>query len=561
MDEKLLREAALDYHRLPSPGKISIAPTKGLTNQHDLSLAYSPGVAYACLAIRDDPQQAASLTSRSNLVGVVSNGTAVLGLGNIGPLAGKPVMEGKGCLFKKFAGIDVFDIEIDATDPDRIVDIVAALEPTFGGINLEDIKAPECFIVERKLRERMKIPVFHDDQHGTAIIVSAAVLNGLQLVGKELDQIKVAVSGAGAAALACLDLLVALGLQREKVFVADIQGVVYKGRKEEMDGEKIRYAQDTKARTLADIIPGADLFLGLSAGGVLQPEMLKAMANDPLILALANPEPEIRPEVALAVRPDAILCTGRSDYPNQVNNVLCFPFIFRGALDVGATSINEAMKIAAVKAIAELAQAEASDIVASAYGGQSLSFGRDYLIPRPFDPRLIERIAPAVARAAMDSGVATRPLASLESYRQQLARFVYHSGNSMKPVFEAAKLAPKRVIYAEGEEERVLRAVQVVVDEGLARPVLVGRAEVIAKRIKALGLAPESRRQLRSRQHPERPALPASCRRILPAGAAQGDHRSHRQGSHAQPRFADRSHAAQSRRRRCHAVWHGRHLR
>ena len=372
MDEKLLREAALDYHRLPSPGKISIAPTKGLTNQHDLSLAYSPGVAYACLAIRDDPQQAASLTSRSNLVGVVSNGTAVLGLGNIGPLAGKPVMEGKGCLFKKFAGIDVFDIEIDATDPDRIVDIVAALEPTFGGINLEDIKAPECFIVERKLRERMKIPVFHDDQHGTAIIVSAAVLNGLQLVGKELDQIKVAVSGAGAAALACLDLLVALGLQREKVFVADIQGVVYKGRKEEMDGEKIRYAQDTKARTLADIIPGADLFLGLSAGGVLQPDMLKAMAHDPLILALANPEPEIRPEAALAVRPDAILCTGRSDYPNQVNNVLCFPFIFRGALDVGATSINEAMKIAAVKAIAELAQAEASDIVASAYGGQSL---------------------------------------------------------------------------------------------------------------------------------------------------------------------------------------------
>jgi malate dehydrogenase (oxaloacetate-decarboxylating)(NADP+) len=488
MDEKLLREAALDYHRLPIPGKISIAPTKGLTNQHDLSLAYSPGVAYACLAIRDDPRQAASLTSRSNLVGVVSNGTAVLGLGNIGPLAGKPVMEGKGCLFKKFAGIDVFDIEIDATDPDRIVDIIAALEPTFGGINLEDIKAPECFIVERKLRERMKIPVFHDDQHGTAIIVSAAVLNGLKLVGKELDQIKVAVSGAGAAALACLDLLVALGLQREKVFVADIQGVVYKGRKEEMDSEKIRYAQDTQARTLADIIPAADLFLGLSAGGVLQPAMLKAMANDPLILALANPEPEIRPEVALAVRPDAILCTGRSDYPNQVNNVLCFPFIFRGALDVGATSINEAMKIAVVKAIAELAQAEASDIVASAYGGQSLSFGRDYLIPRPFDPRLIERIAPAVARAAMDSGVATRPLASLESYRQQLARFVYHSGNSMKPVFEAAKLAPKRVIYAEGEEERVLRAVQVVVDEGLARPVLVGRAEVIAKRIKALGL-------------------------------------------------------------------------
>ena len=488
MDEKLLRDAALDYHRLPVPGKISIAPTKGLTNQHDLSLAYSPGVAYACLAIRDDPRQAAELTSRANLVAVISNGTAVLGLGNIGPLAGKPVMEGKGCLFKKFAGIDVFDIEIDATEPDRIVDIIAALEPTFGGINLEDIKAPECFIVERKLRERMKIPVFHDDQHGTAIIVSAAVLNGLKLVGKDITDIKVAVSGAGAAALACLDLLVALGLKREKVFIADIHGVVYRNRKEEMDSEKIRYAQDTKARTLADIVPGADLFLGLSAGGVLRPEMIKDMANDPLILALANPEPEIRPEEALVARPDAILCTGRSDYPNQVNNVLCFPFIFRGALDVGATRINEAMKIAAVKAIADLAQAEASDIVASAYGGQSLSFGRGYLIPRPFDPRLIERIAPAVAKAAMDSGVATRPLASLESYRQQLARFVYHSGNSMKPVFEAAKLAPKRVIYAEGEEARVLRAVQVVVDEGLARPVLVGRVEVIAKRIEALGL-------------------------------------------------------------------------
>ena len=488
MDEKLLREAALDYHRAPVAGKISIAPTKGLTNQHDLSLAYSPGVAYACLAIRDDPQQAARLTSRANLVAVVSNGTAVLGLGNIGPLAGKPVMEGKACLFKKFAGIDVFDIEIDATEPDRIVDIVAALEPTFGGINLEDIKAPECFIVERKLCERMKIPVFHDDQHGTAIIVSAAVLNGLKLVGKDISNIKVAVSGAGAAALACLDLLVALGLRRETVFISDIHGVVYKGRAAEMDSEKIRYAQDTKARTLAEILPGADLFLGLSAGGVLHAEMITRMAKNPLILALANPEPEIRPEAALAARPDAILCTGRSDYPNQVNNVLCFPFIFRGALDVGATRINEAMKIAAVKAIAELAQAEASDIVASAYGGQSLSFGREYLIPRPFDPRLIERIAPAVASAAMESGVASRPLASLEAYRQQLARFVYHSGNSMKPVFEAAKLAPKRVIYAEGEEERVLRAVQVVVDEGLARPVLVGRADVIAKRIDALGL-------------------------------------------------------------------------
>jgi malate dehydrogenase (oxaloacetate-decarboxylating)(NADP+) len=488
MDEKLLREAALDYHRAPTPGKISVAPTKGLTNQHDLSLAYSPGVAYACLAIRDNPQEAATLTSRSNLVGVVTNGTAVLGLGNIGPLAGKPVMEGKGCLFKKFAGIDVFDIEIDATDPDKFVDIVAALEPTFGGINLEDIKAPECFVVERTLRERMKIPVFHDDQHGTAIIVSAAVLNGLKLVGKQIGQITAAVSGAGAAALACLDLLVALGLKRENVFVSDIKGVVYKGRREEMDAEKARYAQDTNARSLTEIVPGADLFLGLSAGGVLKPDMIKGMAADPLILALANPEPEIRPELALEVRPDAILCTGRSDYPNQVNNVLCFPFIFRGALDVGATTINEAMKIAAVKAIAELAQAEASDIVAKAYRGQSLAFGREYLIPRPFDPRLIERVAPAVAKAAMDSGVASRPLASLESYRERMARFVYHSGNSMKPVFEAAKASVKRVIYAEGEEERVLRAVQVVVDEGLARPVLVGRAEVIAKRIETLGL-------------------------------------------------------------------------
>ena len=488
MDEKLLRDAAMDYHRAPAAGKISVTPTKGLTNQHDLALAYSPGVAYACLAIRDDPQEAANLTSRSNLVAVVTNGTAVLGLGNIGPLAGKPVMEGKACLFKKFAGIDVFDIEIDATDPERIVDIVAALEPTFGGINLEDIKAPECFVVERKLRERMKIPVFHDDQHGTAIIVCAAVLNGLKLVGKKIGNIKVAVSGAGAAALACLDLLVTLGLPRENITVADIKGVVYRGRKEEMDPDKARYAQDTRARTLAEILVGADLFLGLSAGGVLKPHMLKGMARDPLILALANPEPEIRPELALAERPDAILCTGRSDYPNQVNNVLCFPFIFRGALDVGATTINEAMKVAAVSAIAELAQAEASDIVANAYGGQTLNFGRDYLIPRPFDPRLIERIAPAVAKAAMDSGVATRPLQSLDTYRERMARFVYHSGNSMKPVFEAARLAPKRVIYAEGEEERVLRAVQVAVDEGLARPVLVGRPEIIARRIDALGL-------------------------------------------------------------------------
>jgi malate dehydrogenase (oxaloacetate-decarboxylating)(NADP+) len=488
MDEKSLCSAALEYHRFPTPGKISIAPTKGLTNQHDLSLAYSPGVAYACLAIRDNPEEAARLTSRANLVAVISNGTAVLGLGNIGPLAGKPVMEGKGCLFKKFAGIDVFDIEIDATEPDKVVEIVAALEPTFGGINLEDIKAPECFIIERRLRERMKIPVFHDDQHGTAIIVSAAVLNGLALVGKDITAVRAAVSGAGAAALACLDLLVALGLLRDNIFISDINGVVYRGRKVEMDAEKACYAQETKARTLAEILPGADIFLGLSAGGVLKPEMLTSMARDPLVLALANPDPEIRPELARQARPDAILCTGRSDYPNQVNNVLCFPYIFRGALDVGATSINEAMKIAAVHAIAELARAESSDIVASAYRGQALNFGRDYLIPKPFDPRLIERVAPAVARAAMDSKVATRPLPSLEAYREQMARFVYHSGNSMKPVFEAAKASPQRVVYAEGEEERVLRAVQVVVDEGLAWPVLVGRADVIAQRIAAMAL-------------------------------------------------------------------------
>jgi malate dehydrogenase (oxaloacetate-decarboxylating)(NADP+) len=488
MDESTLRTAALDYHRLPTPGKISVATTKGLTNQHDLSLAYSPGVAYACLAIKEDPREAAALTSRANLVAVVSNGTAVLGLGNIGPLASKPVMEGKGCLFKKFAGIDVFDIEIDAADPDRIVDVVAALEPTFGGINLEDIKAPECFIVERRLRERMKIPVFHDDQHGTAIIVSAAILNGLKLVGKDIDSVKVAVSGAGAAALACLDLLVTLGLRPEHIRVCDIKGVVYKGRTEDMDPEKARYARDTRARTLAEIVPGADIFLGLSAGGVLKPDMIAGMAPRPLILALANPEPEIRPELAHQIRPDAILCTGRSDYPNQVNNVLCFPFIFRGALDVGATVINDAMKIAAVHAIAELTRVEASDIVASAYGGQAPQFGPDYLIPKPFDPRLIERVAPAVAKAAMDSGVATRPLDDLEAYRQRMARFAYHSGTSMKPVFQAAKAAPKRVLYAEGEEERVLRAVQVVVDEGIAFPVLLGRADVIARRIETLGL-------------------------------------------------------------------------
>jgi len=488
MDEKLLLEAALDYHRLPKPGKISVTPTKGLTNQLDLSLAYSPGVAYVCQAIVADPQQAATLTSRANLVGVITNGTAVLGLGNIGPLASKPVMEGKACLFKAFAGIDVFDIEIAETDPDKFVDIVAALEPTFGGINLEDIKAPECFVIERKLRERMKIPVFHDDQHGTAIIVAAAILNGLKFAGKDIGSVKLAGSGAGAAALACLDLLVSLGLKRENVFLSDIKGVVYTGRTELMDPEKARYAQKTDARTLAEITPGADIFLGLSAGGVLKPEMVRAMAAAPIILALANPEPEIRPELVQAVRPDAMICTGRSDYPNQVNNVLCFPFIFRGALDVGASAINEAMKVAAVRAIADLAHVEVSDIVVSAYAAQPLGFGADYLIPKPFDPRLIERIAPAVAKAAMDSGVANRPIADIEAYRQRLAQFAYHSGSSMKPVFEAAKAAPKRVIYAEGEEERVLRAAQFAVDEALALPVLIGRPEIIAQRIKSFGL-------------------------------------------------------------------------
>ena len=487
MEEKL-RAAALEYHRLPRPGKISIQPTKGLTNQLDLSLAYSPGVAYACLAIKDDPAEAATLTARSNLVGVVTNGTAVLGLGDIGPLAGKPVMEGKGCLFKKFAGIDVFDIEIEEKDPDRLVEIVAALEPTFGGINLEDIKAPECFIVERKLRERMRIPVFHDDQHGTAIIVAAAVLNGLKLVGKDISTVRLAGSGAGAAALACLDMLVSLGLKRENITISDVKGVVYKGRTELMDEYKERFAQETSARTLAEILPGADIFLGLSAGGILKPEMLASMSAKPIIMALANPEPEIRPELAKQARPDALICTGRSDYPNQVNNVLCFPFIFRGALDVGATGITEAMKVAAVKAIAELAQAETSDVVAHAYGAEQQSFGPEYLIPKPFDPRLIERIAPAVAAAAMASAVATRPIADLDAYRDSLSRFVYHSGPSMKPVLDAAKRLPKRVIFAEGEDERVLRAAQTLVDERLAVPVLVGRDYVINMRIQALGL-------------------------------------------------------------------------
>ncbi len=487
MDEPL-KNSALEYHRLPRPGKVSILPTKQLTNQRDLALAYSPGVAYACTEIANDPAQAAALTSRANLVAVITNGTAVLGLGAIGPLAAKPVMEGKAVLFKKFAGIDVFDIEVNERDPAKLVEIIASLEPTFGAINLEDIKAPECFTVERELRKRMRIPVFHDDQHGTAIIVGAAILNGLKVVGKDLRQVKLVSSGAGAAALACLGLLVRMGLPAENITVTDIKGVVYKGRREEMDPDKERYAKDTRARTLAEVIRGADVFLGLSAGGVLKPEMVSVMAARPLILALANPEPEIRPEAARQARPDCVIATGRSDYPNQVNNVLCFPFIFRGALDVGATAITPEMELAAVHALAELAQAEGSDVVALAYGGEELKFGPEYLIPRPFDPRLIARIAPAVAKAATDSGVATRPLADLEAYRESLVQFVYHSGLIMKPLFAAAKSAPKRLVYAEGEDERVLRAVQTVVDEELGKPVLIGRPAVIESRIARLGL-------------------------------------------------------------------------
>jgi malate dehydrogenase (oxaloacetate-decarboxylating)(NADP+) len=483
-----IRKAALEYHRLPVPGKIEVTATKSLITQHDLALAYTPGVAAACDAIVEDPKQARELTARGNLVAVVTNGTAVLGLGNIGPLASKPVMEGKAVLFKKFAGINVFDIELAESDPDKLVDIIAALEPTFGGINLEDIKAPECFYIERKLRERMKIPVFHDDQHGTSIIVGAAVRNGLRVVGKDISKVKLVVSGAGAAALACLDMLVALGMKMENIWVTDIKGVVYQGRKEEMDDNKARYARKTEARKLADVIEAADVFLGLSAGGVLKPEMVKMMAAKPLILALANPEPEILPEQVKEVRDDAVIATGRSDYPNQVNNVLCFPFIFRGALDVGATTINEPMKLAAVNAIADLAMAEQSDIVAQAYGSEQLSFGPDYLIPRPFDPRLIVKIAPAVAKAAMDSGVATDPIKDFPAYVQKLNEFVYHSGLIMKPIFARAKESPRRIVFAEGEDERVLRATQVVVDEGLAKPILVGRPAVLERRIARYGL-------------------------------------------------------------------------
>jgi len=487
LDEEL-RKSALEYHRLPRPGKISILATKQLTNQRDLALAYSPGVAAACDEIKRDPAQAVHYTARANLIAVVTNGTAVLGLGAIGPLAAKPVMEGKSVLFKKFAGIDCFDIEIDERDPHKLIDIVAALEPTFGAINLEDIKAPECFIVERALRQRMKIPVFHDDQHGTAITVGAAIFNGLKLLKKDIASVKLVVSGAGAAALACLELLVKMGLRRENIVVTDIKGVVYKGRREEMDPDKERFAVETRARTLDEVIAGADVFLGLSAGGVLKGAMVKKMAERPLILALANPDPEISPDEAKAARPDCVIATGRSDFPNQVNNVLCFPFIFRGALDVGATTINTEMELAAAKAIAELAQAETSEQVALAYGIDTISFGPEYIIPKPFDPRLIARVAPAVAQAAMDSGVATRPLASLDAYRESLSRFVYHSGVIMQPLFTAAKAAPRRVVYAEGEDERVLRAAQVVVDEGLARPTLIGRPQVIEQRLERLGL-------------------------------------------------------------------------
>ncbi len=483
-----LKKAALEYHRKDPPGKIRVTSTKSVVTQRELSLAYSPGVAAACEEIVRDPAEVATVTARSNLVAVITNGTAVLGLGNIGPLAAKPVMEGKGVLFQKFAGIDVFDLEIAENDPDKLVEIIASLEPSFGGINLEDIKAPECFEVERKLRERMKIPVFHDDQHGTAIIVGAAAVNALKIAGKDIGEIKLVSTGAGAAGIACLDMLVSLGVKPENIWVADRLGVVWKGRKEEMDPNKCRYARETDARVLDEVIDGADLFLGLSAPGVLTPAMVARMAERPIILALANPTPEILPEEARAVRSDAIIATGRSDYPNQVNNALCFPYIFRGALDVGATVINEAMKVACVHAIAELARRESSDIAARAYGGQVLSFGPDYIIPQPFDPRLIVQLAPAVAKAAMESGVATRPIEDLRAYRDKLNQFVFRTTLVMKPVFARAKAEPRRIVYAEGEEETVLRAVQHVVDEGIAKPILIGRPSVIDSRIERLCL-------------------------------------------------------------------------
>ncbi len=484
-----LRRAALEYHEFPTPGKVAIQATKQLVNQHDLSLAYSPGVAAPCEEIVKDPNNAYKYTSRGNLVAVITNGTAVLGLGDIGPLAAKPVMEGKGVLFKKFAGIDVFDIEINEKDPDKLVDIIASLEPTFGGINLEDIKAPDCFYVERQLRQRMKIPVFHDDQHGTAIVVGAAILNGLKVVGKDITQVKLVASGAGAAALACLGMLVKLGMPREHIWVTDLAGVVYEGRTELMDEDKVQFVQQTDARTLSDVIGGADVFLGLSAGGVLKPDMVKAMAAKPLIFALANPTPEILPEEVLKVRQDAVMATGRTDYPNQVNNVLCFPYIFRGALDAGASTITSEMEVAAVHAIAELAQAEQSEVVAAAYAGENLAFGPEYLIPKPFDPRLMMKIAPAVVQAAIASGVAQRPIDDMDAYREKLQSLVYASGAAMKPVFSAAKRGlKKRICFAEGEDERVLRAAQIVLDEGLAKPILIGRPAVISQRIERFGL-------------------------------------------------------------------------
>jgi len=481
-------DQALDYHRHPTPGKIKIVATKALTTQKDLALAYSPGVAAACKEIVDDPLTAREVTARGNLVAVISNGTAVLGLGNIGPLAAKPVMEGKAVLFKKFADIDVFDIEIDEQDPDKLIDIVASLEPTFGGINLEDIKAPECFHVEEALKDRMNIPVFHDDQHGTAIITAAAIVNGLHLVGKKIEKVRLVASGAGAAGMACLDLLVTMGLKKENIVVCDREGVVYAGRETDMDERKAGYAIETKARTLDEVIDKADIFLGVSAPGVLKPAMVQRMAKKPIILALANPVPEIMPDVAREARPDALIATGRSDFPNQVNNVLCFPYIFRGALDVGATVINDEMKMACVHAIAELARMEASDVAAAAYGGEATKFGPDYLIPQPFDPRLLVQLAPAVAKAAMDSGAATRPIDDLEAYRERLSQYVFRTGLLMKPVFDAARKDPKRVVFAEGEEETVLRAVQTIVDDGLARPILVGRPSVVDMRIERAGL-------------------------------------------------------------------------
>jgi malic enzyme len=555
--EEALRDAANEYHRSPTRGKISVTPTKPLSNQRDLSLAYSPGVAYPCLAIQADPNLAAEYTARGNLVGVVTNGTAVLGLGDIGPLAGKPVMEGKGCLFKKFAGIDVFDIELAEKDPDKLIEIIAALEPTLGGINLEDIKAPECFHIERALKERMKIPVFHDDQHGTAIISGAALLNGLELVRKPIGEIKLVSSGAGAAAIACLDVMVGLGVRRENIFVVDSRGVIQHERADAREGKldesKQRYCQKTAARTLADVMKGADVFLGCSTAGVLTPDMVRTMGDQPIILALANPEPEIRPELARQAKPDCIVATGRSDYPNQVNNVLCFPYIFRGALDCGATRITEEMKLACVREIAALAKAEISDEVASAYIGQELRFGPEYLIPKPFDSRLILRIAPAVAKAAADSGVATRPIADIDAYRQSLTRFVYQTGMVMRPVFAAAKACPARVVYAEGEEERVLRAVQVVLDEGLAKPILIGRPAVMQMRLERAGLRMRMGQDFEVVNPDDDPRYRAYWEDYQQMMG--------REGGDAAVEHADRLHDAAPWRRRCAAHRAGRPLR